>query len=793
MAGDKVLQATIRINAQLGNDFQKSFAAGQKVVAAWGDQVAESQKTAGNLSALEGMGERLQKLKADIEKTGKPTEAQTNLLKYLQSEYDRAAESMGMAGKSFDEVSAAAAEANRAFFEQMTAAKSVDELNKSLADVDAVIAAQAEVERLSELYEQMPTKTLKRDLEIQKKALERLKKATGLTGRGMQDLKGQKEALDKALKSRTAENEAIKSAQKYKDALETLGAQVGKVKGALPALQAATGAAFKAIGAAAAAAAGAVGVFVAQTNERLAEVTKRSKQFGVDAGKYQELAYAMKVGGVEADQFSDGMQTLQERMVEAMKEPGEMRDNFKKLGISVKDLKSMKVDQVFEKIAGNIHMLGSEAEITKFGLDMLGGEGGLIASQMAEQGRAGLEKLKAEARATGNVASEETMKTAEAYQKAQHKLGAAWQGFTMQIAAKVMPILAETFDKLTKWVADNQETIDTWAASFGEAIMGARDFVAEMLPKLAELWEYLKENGKTIAIVVGALTALAGLIQVITFISSVVSAVQVLIPVLGALNAVLLANPVILIIAAIVAAVAALAYVIYSNWDKIKPVLDAIWEWCKEAYAAAVAWFSNMIDTVVGFFTGLWEKITGFFAELGAWFEGLPAWFSEKMTAIGDAISGFFEGLIADALSWGSALIDTFVEGITSAPGKVASAVSGFFDDTIGGLLPHSDAERGPFSTLTASGEAIPETMAEGVKKGSAALESGMLSAFNGAAPAQAGGGMGGIVLTINQNIDLSGAGPDAEEAARRGASAGAQDLSRELDRLMRDRARLAM
>lgn len=56
----------------------------------------------------------------------------------------------------------------------------------------------------------------------------------------------------------------------------------------------------------------------------------------------------------------------------------------------------------------------------------------------------------------------------------------------------------------------------------------------------------------------------------------------------------MLANPMILAIVAIGAAIGLLAYLVYSNWDKIKGAFVAGWNWVKATLAAAPTWLTNL-------------------------------------------------------------------------------------------------------------------------------------------------------------------------------------------------------
>lgn len=86
---------------------------------------------------------------------------------------------------------------------------------------------------------------------------------------------------------------------------------------------------------------------------------------------------------------------------------------------------------------------------------------------------------------------------------------------------------------------------------------------------------------------------------------------------------------------------------------------------------------------------------------------------SNAVTAVITTLRGFG----AQMLAAGAALWAAFVAGVRSKLDDAKQAVLGGLRQ-IENLLPHSDAKEGPLSHLSASGEAIPATLAAGVKKG---------------------------------------------------------------------------
>lgn len=86
-----------------------------------------------------------------------------------------------------------------------------------------------------------------------------------------------------------------------------------------------------------------------------------------------------------------------------------------------------------------------------------------------------------------------------------------------------------------------------------------------------------------------------------------------------------------------------------------------------------------------------------------------------RYTFISDCSGSPIKGLGNTFLNAGKGLIDAFVNGIKSAGSKVKDAI-GNIGKQARDMLPFSDAKKGPLSELTASGKALPATLAKGIK-----------------------------------------------------------------------------
>jgi hypothetical protein len=151
----------------------------------------------------------------------------------------------------------------------------------------------------------------------------------------------------------------------------------------------------------------------------------------------------------------------------------------------------------------------------------------------------------------------------------------------------------------------------------------------------------------------------------------------------------ILTSPITLVIAAI-AALAAGAYLLYTNWDTIKPMLLAFWEDVQAVWGTFITWVSGLIDSVTKAFWDGWQKIITFTADMATsilqFFVELPA----KMLEVGgNIINGLLDGLkgsASAALDWitgfGSDIIDGAkgILGINS-PSRVFAEIGGFTID----------------------------------------------------------------------------------------------------------------
>ena len=176
-------------------------------------------------------------------------------------------------------------------------------------------------------------------------------------------------------------------------------------------------------------------------------------------------------------------------------------------------------------------------------------------------------------------------------------------------------------------------------------------------------------------VITTVISVVKAVISVIKLAFVVVKSIITVIKVVGAVISVLASafGPVILAIAAAIA----IGVLLWKNWDKIREAAGNLLEGIKTT-------IGNVRDAIV---TGIQAAID--------WITSLPA----------------------EALKWGSDIIDGIVSGIQSAVGRVGEAVKGVADK-IKSFLGFSEPEDGPLSDFHTYMPDMIDLMASGITSG---------------------------------------------------------------------------
>lgn len=278
--------------------------------------------------------------------------------------------------------------------------------------------------------------------------------------------------------------------------------------------------------------------------------------------------------------------------------------------------------------------------------------------------------------------------------------------------AKVAPGIAQFFKELSSGKVDKKKWTDI-GESIGRIAVGVVAVIAAV-----------KGISAIFGVITTVISVVKAVISVIKLAFVVVKSIITVIKVVGAVISVLASafGPVILAIAAAIA----IGVLLWKNWDKIREAAGNLLEGIK-------ATIGNVRDAIV---TGIQAAID--------WIISLPA----------------------EALKWGSDIIDGIVSGIQSAVGRVGEAVKGVADK-IKSFLGFSEPEDGPLSDFHTYMPDMIDLMASGITSGKKKVkdalegmtgEMSVIAKANVVSKATGRGATGGTTggRTVTQNVNIN-------------------------------------
>ena len=185
-----------------------------------------------------------------------------------------------------------------------------------------------------------------------------------------------------------------------------------------------------------------------------------------------------------------------------------------------------------------------------------------------------------------------------------------------------------------------------------------------------------------------------------------------------------MANPV----GAVITAVAAGAALLIRYWGPVSAFFENLWGRITGAFQAGRRKLAAVLGfDPLGWVRPAWKGLTGYFGEVmgaarrllsGEWSAALDLFKLSPLGMVQEAfgkVTSWFANL--DWAEHGRRLMGTLASGIKAKATAAVESVRGVLA-SVREYLPFSDAKRGPLSKLTASGRAIPATLAAGVGRG---------------------------------------------------------------------------
>lgn len=488
-----------------------------------------------------------------------------------------------------------------------------------------------------------------------------------------------------------------------------------------------------------------------------------AKQFGLSLEQTAAYAGILGSNGIDASMAGTALRGI---MVRLTKQPKQAATALKELGVKVYDAKGnfKSLEQIMVEVAQAQDKLG----LTEFGkaksAAMLFGTEALAAGQvLLDNARSGkLQEM---------IAGQYERGTAEATAKIQEgnligditKLTSAMSGLSQTLYKSVGGALRETIQHITdlvsslnSWLIANPGVAQTLVVVAG----GIAAFTAAVLPCVVAV--------KTIGFAVSALQ--------VAFM--------------------LLTSPIGLIVLAI-GAVIAICVALYVYWDEFKAGAVAVWTALCDSVSSAVGGLGEALsllwDGIKQSVIEAWNSVTATLSGALAFVTGT---FQAGWSAAWSAVSGVFSGIWNGFKSVAQSVLDWIAQKLNSVIGLINSSIE------MMNKLPGVDI--GKIDQIPTSQQKAPAMAVGGVVTaptfamvGEAGPEavvpldrlSSMLGQYSGSGQ----GAPSGVTMTFSPTINLSGGGSsDPYEAVRRGLSSGADDIKKQLERVLADQRRLS-
>lgn len=260
------------------------------------------------------------------------------------------------------------------------------------------------------------------------------------------------------------------------------------------------------------------------TMEYGVEVNRNSQKLNMSKKGYQEWSYVLKRSGTSIDSLRMGMKKISTAIDEAKNGSKSATENFKRLGLSVDDLKGKSQEEIFGVMVKRLQGIKDTTERSAIANKFFGRSAQEMAGLLNKSGK-DVEGLKKQAHDLGLVLSDDAIKKSAEFRGKLTELQSTFEGLRNKMAVKFLPSLTKVTDGLSLIAQGKTEV------GLKKIEEGVREFTTQlnkMTPKLLQLGgTILKSLGK------GLLNNLPTLLDAgAKIVASIISGIAKAIPIL---------------------------------------------------------------------------------------------------------------------------------------------------------------------------------------------------------------------------------------------------------------------
>ncbi|MDN6292825.1 MAG: hypothetical protein L0J35_07100, partial [Tetragenococcus halophilus] len=403
-------------------------------------------------------------------------------------------------------------------------------------------------------------------------------------------------------------------------------------------------------------------------------IHKGSQRMGISTDAYQEMEYWASQNGLAQEQLEKGIGRLNQRMGAAADGNEKYSGALEKLGINMDEVRdgTLSTEDAFTQSIKSLSEMENGQEQAALASELFGTKLGRDLLPTLQDGALGIEEAKQKAQDLGIVLGESAVNDGVLFTDTMDDLKRSVGGVANKVGLAVIPKLQMFLD----WVVENMPLIQ-------EKISTAMDKAKEVVDKLKNAFQFLKDNANLLIPVLAGLAAGFVAFKVISTINGMVEKAKLLMIALKGttfaqtvaqhgLNAALMANPIGLVIAAITALIA-IGVALYMNWDTVKAKAQELWNKMKEVATGVKTSFTDMKNKAISAVNSMVSGAVNKFNEL-------KTKAMNKVTGLkDDAINKFNEmksNVVSKVNEIKNNAVDRFNELKTGVVNKITSTVT---------------------------------------------------------------------------------------------------------------------
>ena len=186
------------------------------------------------------------------------------------------------------------------------------------------------------------------------------------------------------------------------------------------------------------------------------EIDKSSQKAGMSSQAYQKWSYILNICGVEVSTLQTAMKQLGRSQAQAANGSKEMAEAYAKLGISQKELKNSKPQEIFEKSVKALQNMSNQADRTAIATSIFGRNSAELNTVLNLSNKE-TETLSNNFKNLGGSMNSGLVKMSAKLQDSITNLKQAWQGVLNILGEKLIPLLKNAVEWLTQMTVKAQE------------------------------------------------------------------------------------------------------------------------------------------------------------------------------------------------------------------------------------------------------------------------------------------------------------------------------------------------